>query len=312
MDAFRRQQSRRKVLPLAKPKTRSGKQLSSTKKRRIEEEEEGKGEGEAGGNNDDDELDPTRPDDSNAVLNVDELTDRIESIGRGDEDAHLPLTMNLQELQQDEDYADPDLQATEEGEVPPSIEFDEIDAETGFRLGDAPHSRAPSTAAAPVVPIFSLPAGSVSSSRRHSAVDTSVSLHHERIRTSTLNNFGVALGLWCEEIGLSRSQYDGLYEILCMLKPHKALNSLPESFTTLKRHTKGMLPLLPMRKKQIDLIPEKMSTAAEGRKAPGPGLTPHEDLVFFDMRVSLLPSIPQPLSVFRSWSLLAPGAKVLR
>ena len=282
MKGFKQQRARRKAAPLAKPRP-SGKQPSPSKKRRVEEESD---ESEADGSDIGHNVDLTWPDDSNSILSIDELTDRPESIGRSDKHAHLPLTMNLQELQQDEEYADSGLQANEEGNVLPSIEFDDVDASTGGLLGEKPSLRAP-----PTVPVFSLPTGSAFSSRRQSAVDISEPIEHERIRTSTLNNFGVALGLWCEETGISRNQYDGLYEILSMLKPHAALNSLPESLTTLKRHTKGELPLLPMRKKRINLIPEKLSTAAEGRKTQGPGLTPNEDLVFFDMRVSFLPSI---------------------
>ena len=71
-----------------------------------------------------------------------------------------------------------------------------------------------------------------------------------------------------------------------MLQPHATLNSLPESLTTLKRHTKGKLPLLPMRKRRINLIPEKQPSTAEGQKQAGPDHIPNEDLIFFDLGVS--------------------------
>ena len=54
------------------------------------------------------------------------LLDDWKSIGRGDEDALLPLDMYPQELQQGEQYANLVIEA-EDDDVLPTIEFDAVD-----------------------------------------------------------------------------------------------------------------------------------------------------------------------------------------
>ena len=98
-------------------------------------------------------------------------------------------------------------------------------------------------------------------------------------------DFVMAMGLWCINAGVSRADYTALRDVLRMLEPNTQLSSLPETLTTLKRQTKGQLPLLPMRKSNIPLNPAKLP--AHSSKLRGSGFTtspsvPTEDLYFFD------------------------------
>ena len=68
-----------------------------------------------------------------------------------------------------------------------------------------------------------------------------------------------------------------------MLNNPKAKN-LPRGLTSLKQHVRGQLPLLKMRKKTINLIPEKLLTIVLGRKSTDSGRIPTEDLTFFNIK----------------------------
>ena len=132
------------------------------------------------------------------MLNIDELAERLKSISRDDENAYLSLIVNLQELQQDEQYVDSTLETNDEDDVLSTIEFDDVDSITDTFIEAATFfSTATST--------FALSVRFVFFSRRHFVADISKSIEHERIRTSTLNIFDVALELRCEEIDISRS-----------------------------------------------------------------------------------------------------------
>jgi hypothetical protein len=68
-----------------------------------------------------------------------------------------------------------------------------------------------------------------------------------------------------------------------MLINHPMIRKLPCTLKTLKRHLKEELPLLPMRKKSIPLVAEKIATEKALRKSiQTEGDTPMEDLYFFD------------------------------
>lgn len=67
-------------------------------------------------------------------------------------------------------------------------------------------------------------------------------------------------------MNISKNQYISLREILSIFELHSKLNSLSESYATLKNHTKKRLFLLQMRKKTISLKSEKMTIVAEKRK----------------------------------------------
>jgi hypothetical protein len=85
----------------------------------------------------------------------------------------------------------------------------------------------------------------------------------------TLNphKFRLALGLWAEDVGISRPHWSSLLEILRIygLGPKFAeeVAKLPSSLSTLKQQTKAQLPLLKIRKKAIPLIPEETNKVSE-------------------------------------------------
>ena len=111
--------------------------------------------------------------------------------------------------------------------------------------------------------------------------DTSELVPHNRIPLES-SKFKLALGLFANNSGMSRSEYISLLEILQMLG-HDEISKLPCSVTTLKNSVIRQLPLLDMRKKSIPLIPEKLATETATRKALGiEHSIPHEDLHFFD------------------------------
>ena len=118
--------------------------------------------------------------------------------------------------------------------------------------------------------------------------DSSEPIPHERVEELHPNKFKMAVGLYCIQNAVSRTQYDSLLEIFKMLGPHKDISRLPESLSTLKRHTMGQLPLLQQRKASIRLIPEKLPTLSadkkgKKRKKENPeNSAPREDLIFFD------------------------------
>ena len=123
-----------------------------------------------------------------------------------------------------------------------------------------------------------------SSSRRSSAFENdSISIPHERSYFEPFK-FELALELWCEDIGISRTQYNSLRNILRMLESHSELNKLSESYVTLKNHINRQLSLLQMRKKIISLRSEKMTTATKNRKSTESEKIPTKNLIFFDLK----------------------------
>ena len=69
-----------------------------------------------------------------------------------------------------------------------------------------------------------------------------------------------------------------------MLINHPMIRKLLHTLKTLKRHLKEELPLLPIRKKSIPLVAEKIATEkALRRSIQTEGDTPMEDLYFFDL-----------------------------
>ena len=187
--------------------------------------------------------------------------------------------MNLEDFQQNEQYADSEIDETE---ILFTIEFDEVDVDFEIDVVDAFIFFFIS-----IMSIFALSAESIFFVRRQSIVDTFEPVEHERVRIFTLNDFGVVLNFWCEKIDIFRNQYDGLYEILSMLKSHTTFNNLLESLTIFKRHTKNKLPILFMRKKLINFIFEKQFITTESRKKANSKLTSNEDFVFFDFKISI-------------------------
>lgn len=101
--------------------------------------------------------------------------------------------------------------------------------------------------------------------------------------------FNIALGLWCEEVGVSRTQYKILRDILLLLPSNSITAQLPNTLDTLKRHLHGHLPQLPLRRSLVKLVPDKLATMAESRKQKAfelgrPLSTPMEWLFFVDLK----------------------------
>ena len=175
----------------------------------------------------------------------------------------LPSTVDLQALQEEEQYDD--ILNISDSEDDLSLQQFDEEVISSVTIAFTPDIMTPS-------------------SRRSSAFeDDSISISHERSYFESFK-FELALGLWCEDIGISRTQYSSLRDIFRMLEPHSELNKLSESYATLKSHINRQLPLLQMRKKIISLRSEKMATAAEDRKSTESGKILTEDLIFFDLK----------------------------
>ena len=119
--------------------------------------------------------------------------------------------------------------------------------------------------------------------------DESEPVPHTRAKNE-LSMFMLALGLWCQEVGISRSQYRALLEILRIPEMKDNLHKLPSCLSTLKRYAIQQLPLLSLRKKSIPLTSEQLSrnkgkqvTQVQGKGRWKKQLTiSTEDLYFFD------------------------------
>ncbi|KAL8802829.1 MAG: hypothetical protein Q9200_006455, partial [Gallowayella weberi] len=199
-----------------------------------------------------------------ADLDAEELSSRLQEYANADENSDEPSFDQLNNLRQLADYQSV---APEEAGTEAIVEFDEHDDTISpDTLVDSP----PSTAT--MMP----------PSRRSSLglpLDTSVPVPHQRSIHSR-SKFIIALGLWAEETGLSRTHYSSLLEILRMLQPNEEISKLPESLGTLKKWLKEQLPLLQLRTKSIPLLPEKLPSMKASLKASQPN--PTENLYFFD------------------------------
>lgn len=113
--------------------------------------------------------------------------------------------------------------------------------------------------------------------------DASEPIDHPRHKEVDPNRskFKFAIGLYSELTGMSRSHYNIFREIMRMPEPRPDISRLPDTLATLKKHTKGQLPLLPLRKKSIRLHAAKLPTQTATQKAQG-AKEPREDLIFFD------------------------------
>ena len=75
-----------------------------------------------------------------------------------------------------------------------------------------------------------------------------------------MDDFTMALALWCEEAGIPRAKHKALLEVLDLLDDGSRKRLLPRSLATLKHNLKSSLPLTKIRKKQIPLTAEKLSS----------------------------------------------------
>ena len=242
-----------------------------------------------------------------------DLEDRVHEANDFDSDcdegnAELPLDIDLGDLQLADQYQAPGFLPEDEDDILPSLEFDDsiVDDATNQETTNtdpntANESLVPSqdlsvntsalTAMAP--PQSRRPSQDLSATAdasasmlppqsRRPSQDLSEALPHPRVRDEDPDAFILALGLWCEESGISRTQYSGLREILRMLEPHPMLNRLPANFAPLRRRTKGWLPQLQLRRAMLPLNASKLPSLPEQQKKHGISGTPKENLYFFD------------------------------
>lgn len=141
----------------------------------------------------------------------------------------LPWDIDLEEVQQSIQYQSLLLQDGLQGrdaKLSSTVDFNQD--------GNDGDTEEPTSTASPAIML--------SPQSRRLSEDTSKKLSQQRIRDKEPDLFLLALGLWCEEAGISRSQYSNLREILAMLEPHSMLSRLPKNYRPLRRRTKGHIP----------------------------------------------------------------------
>jgi hypothetical protein len=78
--------------------------------------------------------------------------------------------------------------------------------------------------------------------------------------------FALLLSLWCEHVGISRSQYAPLLQILLTLEDVRPIRILPSTLSTLKRRFKAQFPILPLRRKKIPVVSAKLPTLSAAER----------------------------------------------
>lgn len=102
-----------------------------------------------------------------------------------------------------------------------------------------------------------------------------------------VNDFSMAMGIFCIDNGISRAQYIAMREILQLLKKGDGLaqlDKLPDTVDTLKSHVREQLPHLGIRSKTVALNAKKISTSRKITALMGdqdPSM-PTQNLYFMD------------------------------
>lgn len=198
------------------------------------------------------------PDDRGSVVDINEVLSHCEL---NPEDTQLPINVDFQELQQEDQYNDPDA-------VLPSIE-DDIPTQP-FDVSDTSGITTPAESGA------AMDGSTTSIPASYYDADGSEPVKHQRSPFEG-SKFKHALAFWCQEAGISRTQYTALLEILRMGSRSgmmEELAKLPSCLSTLKQQTRAQLPLLQLRRKRIPLQPDMVAGTSEFRT--------EEDLYFFD------------------------------
>jgi hypothetical protein len=212
----------------------------------------------------DDEDDDFNPDFNLEDVTVNDLDALVDKIDLHDNRiTPLPPDFNLQELQQTDQYDDDAA----------TVEVDALLQALPTQPFDEPRAKETIPATPSTVTVAA------------DNEDDSEIVEHVRTKTADPSRFLIALGLWCQEAGISRPLYTSLLEILRMPELQKEVHKLPSCLSTLKRQTTAQLPLLPMRKKSIPLQSEQLGkdkpTATSSATAPVQPRS-QEDLFFFD------------------------------
>ena len=221
------------------------------------------------GDDDDDDFNPDFTLEDGTINDLDALVDQIDL--HDDQITPLPIDFNLQELQQADQYDD----------IVATIEVDELGAlpTEPFEREEVLSSTLSATLSGTIPATPSTATGTATAAADDE--DDSEFVEHLRAKTTDPTRFRIALGLWCQEAGISRPQYTSLLEILRMPELQQEVSKLPSCLSTLKRQTTAQLPLLPMRKKSIPLEAEQLAKdkAAARSSSQRPN---QEDLYFFD------------------------------
>ncbi|KAJ8132205.1 hypothetical protein O1611_g1419 [Lasiodiplodia mahajangana] len=106
-------------------------------------------------------------------------------------------------------------------------------------------------------------------------------------RSHDMNDFTMAMGLYCIRNGVSRKEYAMLKEMLELLKDGEGiqkLDKLPTTVDTLKRYVKEELPLLEIRSQPVALNPDKLpSSRLRAAEVAGSIVDqPKQDMFFFN------------------------------
>ncbi|OXV05389.1 hypothetical protein Egran_06843 [Elaphomyces granulatus] len=182
---------------------------------------------------------------------------------------NLPIELDLQELQH-ADQCDNYIAVT--NEVDPALNALPIQPFNSEEEMQAIQSTGISSQTIPTSPMGHLDV-------QASGDDDSELIKHVRATDRDPSRFRVALGLWCQEAGISRSLYSSLLEIR-MPELQQEVHRLPSCLSTLKRQTTAQLLLLSMRKKSLQLQPEQLGKEKSAAGLSSIGL--REDLYFFD------------------------------
>lgn len=100
-----------------------------------------------------------------------------------------------------------------------------------------------------------------------------------------LDDFNMALGIFCIDNAISRPQYTALKEILQLLKKGDGLSKLdrlPETVDTLKSHVREELPHIQVRSKEVVLNPKKLSSSRQIAALASDKDKPVQDLFFMN------------------------------
>ncbi|RYC54491.1 hypothetical protein CHU98_g11716 [Xylaria longipes] len=113
---------------------------------------------------------------------------------------------------------------------------------------------------------------------------------HNR-RAHDMNDFTMAMGLYCIRNGVSRKEYAMLKEMFNLLKIGQGvtkLDKLPNTVDTLKRYVKEELPLLQMRSYPVALNPDKLpSSRLRAAEVAGSVVDqPKQDMFFSRLRAA--------------------------
>ena len=128
--------------------------------------------------------------------------------------------------------------------------------------------------------------------------DTSEPVLHKR-SYEDFDEFMVGFSLWCHNSNISRQEYKGLVEVLSLITDPAQIRRLPKDVGTLKRRGIAQLPLLPQRRKEISLLPEKLPTYTPSQKAANIPLTPTGWLYWIDPVVLVTIILSPPLITSR-------------